>query len=670
MCCRLKYLLLLFYACIITLQTFCQFSNDSISLYDKVIRITNTYTANTDILKKLYDLKHHLDSLNQKKDSGDVLIFIKLAKYEFLTNQNIDIALQHCLTALNVSQQLEKNISKTLLTNLYFNTATFYDRKGLYNKELSYFDTVIQLTLKSDPENYLSFAREYKARIYYTIGDYQKAVYEYTFAMSAIKLKTNADSSRFTKFLNYRAQSYLFENQLFQSLSDVENAIVLAKKLNNHLEIATAYKTKALVYKKKQKNKEAEYFFKQGIKERLLTNDNNTIANDYNDLGNFYQENLQDYKNAKLYYYLALRFTNKITDNKIRSINLFMVYENLGNTATEEGELSTAIHYYKIALASINIHIDNLQLGNPSIAQITFIQNSDLIFDFLFGKIDLLLALYRQKKQTTYLDASLKTALLTDSVITQTRHNQIEEKSKLYWRDKTSNFFQNAIETCYLLDSVGKAFYFLEKSRAVLLNDGWNEAAAKAQLSSTETVQLDFLRTKIIEEEQHVSLLLPSSNTYKDKENNLLQTKDSLERIIKSLEKKYPLYYQTKYADEVPSLQSLQEYLAKTKQSLVYYFMNDSAIYAMAITKTKINFIKIAPSEFNSIQLFQFIKLCSDKQQLNRHYNLYCSLSCKPSIKNCLNLCKYPKAMLPFAPIIFSFLLKPYAQMAMANIFC
>ena len=48
-----------------------------------------------------------------------------------------------------------------------------------------------------------------------------------------------------------------------------------------------------------------------------------------------------------------------------------------------------------------------------------------------------------------------------------------------FWRDKTRSLYENAIEACYLLNDPEKAFYFFEKSRAVLLNDQLNELGRK-----------------------------------------------------------------------------------------------------------------------------------------------------------------------------------------------
>jgi CHAT domain-containing protein len=107
----------------------------------------------------------------------------------------------------------------------------------------------------------------------------------------------------------------------------------------------------------------------------------------------------------------------------------------------------------------------------------------------------------------------------------------------------------------------------------------------------------------------------------------LLNTKSDFEHYIKSLEQKYPAYYQYKYADEVPSLKNLQQYLAKNNQSFVHYFLGDSVTYILAITSNGTKFIRLSKNEFDKEQLNDFIELCSNKEALNNHYNSFALLS-------------------------------------------
>ena len=51
----------------------------------------------------------------------------------------------------------------------------------------------------------------------------------------------------------------------------------------------------------------------------------------------------------------------------------------------------------------------------------------------------------------------------------------LTSESKLFWRSDSRRLYENAIEACYLQNNLDDAFYFFEKSRAVLLQDQLNE---------------------------------------------------------------------------------------------------------------------------------------------------------------------------------------------------
>ncbi|MEO6330531.1 MAG: CHAT domain-containing protein, partial [Ginsengibacter sp.] len=106
---------------------------------------------------------------------------------------------------------------------------------------------------------------------------------------------------------------------------------------------------------------------------------------------------------------------------------------------------------------------------------------------------------------------------------------------------------------------------------------------------------------------------------YEKEQLKLFEAKEALSHYIKTIEKKYPQYYQYKYADAVPGLAVLQKYIAHTRQSFVHYFISDTAIYILAVTPSSSKFIKQNRKDFNA-GLFQFLEICADIRGLNNNY--------------------------------------------------
>src|SRR4030095_3492924 len=138
-------------------------------------------------------------------------------------------------------------------------------------------------------------------------------------------------------------------------------------------------------------------------------------------------------------------------------INLEVTSFNLQDYTLAE---KFCIHVMKDLRLSISITI----LQNPTSIQLSTIGNKELILVILENKTELLLKLFTKTNKAAYLSACLQTALLTDTLITNIRHQQLDEQSKLYWRDWTRIFFTRAMEACYLANDTRLAFFFMEKN--------------------------------------------------------------------------------------------------------------------------------------------------------------------------------------------------------------
>ncbi len=183
------------------------------------------------------------------------------------------------------------------------------------------------------------------------------------------------------------------------------------------------------------------------------------------------------------------------------------------------------------------------------------------------------------------------------------------------------------MEACYLDSNAPLAFYFMEKSRAVLLSDKLNELGASAHLPHKEMVEEEMLQTKVKEAAQQLVLLPPLSKAYAQEEYHYINRKQELERFIQSLEKNYPAYHQYKYADSVPTLASLQQYLAQNRQSFVHYFRSDTVMYLLGITPKNAKLVKLSQTDFNTQQLAAFLSFCSDKDKLKKEHQQFTFLA-------------------------------------------
>lgn len=591
-------------------------------LYDSLDKID--YDSNLSIkerTQRFNSIEKLLIKLSHTNDSVYAKVLNKIGKYKYHYEKDYNQALFYTEKALRINMTYSSGASKEDGLISFFNMGYYYEKLEFLDKSLDYFDSTILMTKKyNGPVDYIPEVQAHKAYIYFVKGDFQKSIDEANTGF-AIARKISDDFLILLN-LNQRGQSNFFQGYNQEALSDINQAIDISIRIKIPRETASAFKIKGFIYAQERNFREAENFFLKGINARFITGDSGQIAGDFIDIANFYRDSVAKPSLSFDYYKKGLFFANAVKD----SIRLSRIHDNLGLTYTMIGNYKEAEKCFIKSMSYLRLPA-TLPLSNPSAAAFSLIGNKELILDILMNKSALLLAQYKKSNQQSYLNACLQTALLSDSVITDTRHEQFGEQSKLYWRNRTRSFYTDAMEAAYLSQNIPYAFYFMEKSRAVLLNDRLNELGARAQLSPSAVAQNQQLQLEYLKQQAVLNQLNPQSAAYTDQVTKVIYAKEKLELFIKSLEKENPLYYQYKYADVVPSLQEMQKYLAAGKQSFVQYFINDTVAYVLTITSASTSFIKLSSKKFNQQMLVNFLQSCTNKKLLQNNYDAFAKQS-------------------------------------------
>ncbi|MBA3901824.1 MAG: CHAT domain-containing protein, partial [Bacteroidetes bacterium] len=105
------------------------------------------------------------------------------------------------------------------------------------------------------------------------------------------------------------------------------------------------------------------------------------------------------------------------------------------------------------------------------------------------------------------------------------------------------------------------------------------------------------------------------------------EKQEAYEKFIKSLEKKYPTYYQYKYDTLIPSILDLRSQVLKKDQSFVSYFSGDKHLYFLTIDQDSASLNRMETDYKNYISELQDI--CVDRSILNQNYARYSELAHK-----------------------------------------
>ncbi|MCY7351322.1 MAG: tetratricopeptide repeat protein, partial [Cytophagaceae bacterium] len=235
----------------------------------------------------------------------------------------------------------------------------------------------------------------------------------------------------------------------------------------------------AMIYSKLRQAPEAVGFYQKTI--RLCQDNRQPIASStFTNLGFAYYVLWGDYEKAIYYYQKALGAEN---DPYQRS----RILNNLGAAFWQKHDFKTALQTYQQAFQALFPNFDPHNLTrNPAPEVMRRVARKEYLLTLTQDKADTWLAWAKATHNRTYLRHALATYRTADQMIDFMRWEHVGEGSKKFWREKTHQLYENAIEACHRLDQPEDAFYFFEKSRAALLADRLNELGASQLLTPAD----------------------------------------------------------------------------------------------------------------------------------------------------------------------------------------
>lgn len=163
-----------------------------------------------------------------------------------------------------------------------------------------------------------------------------------------------------------------------------------------------------------------------------------------------------------------------------------------------------------------------------------------------------------------------------------------------------------------LISPAQHAWYFIEKSKAMVLLNNLKDADAKVQAQiPAELLEKEYnIRIELL----YLQRTIAEKKVKQDNSNNQEFINECLNKqfeynlqwqaLIEQFEKEYPDYFNLKHQTKLPEPDQIREYLSPDTM-LINYFVGQECIYISTLTKSKLLFYKIdKPAHFD--------KLCHD----------------------------------------------------------
>lgn len=396
------------------------------------------------------------------------------------------------------------------------------------------------------------------------------------------------------------------------------------QKTHNQNRLGTLYEQLAEVFAFEKQYKKSLFYFQEAFNKEQANG--NTIVGwtILNNIGYFIYYLNYNLDSALYYYRKALAIKNKdASQDKLYALESLNTLNSIADVFVRKGLFDSAFRYYQLAF-------DQIKPG----------ANEDLVFKISqdelngFGKIRYLTNLfistgtayhqyYRATGDVKALQKAIHIYKLTDGLLDRIKAGQVETESKLFWRGDIRRLYEQAIQASFSNNNIAEAFYFFEKSRAVILNDQLNEQRWVGEADISKQTQMK-LKIKLLQDEVATNTISPERR--KELENDLFNSKQELDALIEGIRFKNPLYYQNFIDSTRITIEDVKSRILTSHQAFIEIYAGDSAIYELILLKGKNYFKTINKAEFDSLSRLYLVYI-SDPVVNNSHFNDFVRVS-------------------------------------------
>ena len=182
---------------------------------------------------------------------------------------------------------------------------------------------------------------------------YEKALKLIDYNLLKFAKGTNPQKDRlYNALLNLRCRALielgienLFQSNYGRAIELYNNALEVAKELDNDDLISEIYGALGIVYKNQGRYADALYFYEQALETGKLSGDTSWIASCYLNIGNVHRR-IANYEKALDYFLLAASIFEQYGETK----RLAIVSISMGNLYEDQGDLDNALEYFDKAL--------------------------------------------------------------------------------------------------------------------------------------------------------------------------------------------------------------------------------------------------------------------------------------------------------------------------------
>ena len=454
-----------------------------------------------------------------------------------------------------------------------------------YDNAIAYFDTLISIS-KGD-EIRLGNAYRVQGDIYDVLGDFQRALENYSYSENIFKLRDRPDLQLKALINVSGTYAYLGDEDYLDSFMENKKKIEsLPKNTMSNKQAAMLQFNSGAIFNATPNFQRAYEPTQKALSLFENIGDSVNILKSLNLIG-VLQNKDKRFVEAAETFTTAMKFSNG--DRLLESY----VMNNQGDMHLGAGDFQQALSRYNAAILLL-LRDEKIKspLHLPVFEDISVSPFKKRIFAYLNDLANCWLEYYGTTGDRAHLLQAEKTISLADQVVDALFFESREEISKLSWREKASQLYIKGVSVAFRLEKPEAALYFMEKNKGLLLLENINNVKARQDakipmatveregrlLNSIKALQLSLAKNDIKNSTE------PQRDSLKDE---IFSLKRSYSRFIDSLEASYPSYVKFKKELEIESVESIRQKLLDNDR-VIAYALGDSLGYALLLTKDKL----------------------------------------------------------------------------------
>lgn len=514
---------------------------------------------------------------NKKNSLADCYHKLGIIYYHY--ESNIDSAISFTNKALLIRQDLYKDSLGISLGKSYNNLGVFYGKKNLNKLAKTHFKKAIEVYRTLDIPSRLGRCYNDLGIIHLNEGEYELASNLFNYAI--LEAKEINDDHIFSKALLNLGNIANEKKDFHKAIDYLQKAERILSEYNS-IDEAVCYTNLGVAYYRLKDYDKAINYYQKGIKIYEALDICNETAKAFNNLGIVYQKNQQLQKAFN-----AFQEGIKIAKSCSSSEMIAQSFDHLGEYYLTKKEHQKALAaFQKAILTLIPSFTPENDLQNPSETTLEFVSFKMDLLTYFSDKARVLKEITAKTNTTSNQSTIIELYYLGDQLIDQIRKEHKDEDTKLFWRKDVLPFYEEAIEVCHKTNQIDKAFFFFEKSKAILLLEAMQSSDALAIVPDSIQQKIIYLQKALMQNKNKLSDTDKSTQENIHKE--LLSLQDRIDKTLDNIEQAYPKYFQVKYNLTIPTLADFQNtFLKNNGQTAIHYFYGNKHIYAFTSNQTK-----------------------------------------------------------------------------------